>query len=220
MEQAISYLRVSGKGQLDGDGFERQRQAIQRFAESTGYQIVDEFCEPVSGTTDIEERPALMGALERVATNGVRVVIVESAHRLARELMIQESIIKQFIDVGARLLTAEGYELTDESDPTRTAMRQMLGVFAQWEKRCLVLKLRAARKRLRQRTGRCEGRKPFGARDGEAQILERARRLRETGATFAAIATHLHADGSRNRNGKPWSAAGVYHMLTRSSAAG
>ena len=29
---AISYLRVSGNGQVEGDGFTRQREAIYRYA--------------------------------------------------------------------------------------------------------------------------------------------------------------------------------------------
>ncbi len=31
--KAVSYLRVSGKGQVDGDGFPRQRETIARYAE-------------------------------------------------------------------------------------------------------------------------------------------------------------------------------------------
>ena len=33
-QKAFSYLRVSGLGQLDGDGFRRQADAIERFAGS------------------------------------------------------------------------------------------------------------------------------------------------------------------------------------------
>jgi DNA invertase Pin-like site-specific DNA recombinase len=35
---AVSYLRVRGKGQVEGDGFPRQREAIARFAKRHGYQ--------------------------------------------------------------------------------------------------------------------------------------------------------------------------------------
>jgi DNA invertase Pin-like site-specific DNA recombinase len=32
MKKAFAYLRVSGKGQVDGDGFTRQIEAIKRYA--------------------------------------------------------------------------------------------------------------------------------------------------------------------------------------------
>lgn len=42
---------MSGKGQVEGDGFERQRQAIARFAKAAKFDLVDEFRdEGVSGT--------------------------------------------------------------------------------------------------------------------------------------------------------------------------
>jgi DNA invertase Pin-like site-specific DNA recombinase len=43
--KAFAYLRVSGKGQIDGDGFPRQRAAIARYAKGHRIQLVDEFCE-------------------------------------------------------------------------------------------------------------------------------------------------------------------------------
>ena len=48
----------------------------------------------------------------------------------------------------------------------------MMGVFAQYDKSQIVLKLRAARQRIRLQKGRCEGRKPYGTRDGEREVLE------------------------------------------------
>ena len=58
MQQAFGYIRVSGKGQVDGDGFDRQRQAIEACASASGLQVVNYFQEEgVSGTK--EDRPAL-----------------------------------------------------------------------------------------------------------------------------------------------------------------
>jgi hypothetical protein len=47
------------------------------------------------------------------------------------------------------VLTANGDDLTDESDPSRKMMRQIAGAFAEYEKARLVAKLRAARNRIR-----------------------------------------------------------------------
>lgn len=43
----------------------------------------------------------------------------------------------------------------------------MMGAVAQYEKSQIVLKLRGARLRKKAKTGRCEGRKPFGYYEGE-----------------------------------------------------
>jgi DNA invertase Pin-like site-specific DNA recombinase len=45
-------------------------------------------------------------------------------------------------------------------------IRQVLGAVAQFEKAVIVSKLKAARMRKKRAEGRCEGRKPFGAKPG------------------------------------------------------
>src|SRR5437870_91990 len=97
MTKAVSYLRVSGRGQVDGDGPERQRQAIARFAKAGSYTVVEEYSDlGVSGTTELADRPGLAALLDRLESNGVRTVIIERADRLARDLMVQEVIVGQF----------------------------------------------------------------------------------------------------------------------------
>jgi DNA invertase Pin-like site-specific DNA recombinase len=218
--KAVAYLRVSGKGQVEGDGFNRQRDAIRRFATLNGCEIVGEFRdEGVSGTRELADRPGLASLLERVESNGVHLVLVERADRLARDLMVNEIIIDQFKKAGATVLTAEGVDLTTgDDDPTRTLIRQVLGAVAQFEKTVIVLKLKAARERIRRRTGRCEGRKPFGTRPGEEQVLLRIRQLRrkpkmENRMSYAAIAAQLNTEGAPSRSGKPWSAGTVYAVI-------
>lgn len=56
-------------------------------------------------------------------------------------------------------------------------MRQILGAFAQYERAMIVQKLKGARQRVRVKSGRCEGRKPFGTRTGEVEIVNRMRVL-------------------------------------------
>src|SRR5512133_4347483 len=92
--KAFAYLRVSGKGQLEGDGFPRQRAAIKAYAESDGIKIAHWFREEgVSGTKDLENRPALLELMLALHSNGVRLVLIEKLDRLARDLMVQETIV-------------------------------------------------------------------------------------------------------------------------------
>src|SRR5262250_1051802 len=99
---AVSYLRVSGASQVDGDGFPRQRMAIERYARGAGYELVGEYVDAgVSGTRELEDRDGLSDLLARVRSNGVHVVLVERADRLARDLMVAELILSEFRKAGA-----------------------------------------------------------------------------------------------------------------------
>jgi hypothetical protein len=40
---ALAYLRVSGRGQVDGDGFPRQLDAIARYARAHGVELAGEY---------------------------------------------------------------------------------------------------------------------------------------------------------------------------------
>jgi Resolvase, N terminal domain len=95
----------------------------------------------------IETRPGFAKLLSRIEGNGVCTVIVEDASRFARDLVAQELGILLLINRGVRVLTANGDDLTDTSDPSRVMMRQIAGSFAQYEKARLVAKLRTARER-------------------------------------------------------------------------
>jgi len=93
--EAIAYLRTSSptnasKGlSADKDSDKRQRAAIIGFAAANGYTIVDEFYDVVSGSDPIDQRTGFKAMLDRIAGNGVRVILVESPDRFARDLAVQ-----------------------------------------------------------------------------------------------------------------------------------
>lgn len=62
VRKAFSYLRVSGKGQIKGDGFTRQRIAIKSHAATHDCKIIREFREEgVRGSVETMDRPAWAG---------------------------------------------------------------------------------------------------------------------------------------------------------------
>jgi DNA invertase Pin-like site-specific DNA recombinase len=218
--KAVAYLRVSGLGQVDGDGFTRQRDAINARADALGLVVVDEYRdEGVSGTSGLGDRPGLSAVLERVMSNGVRVVLVEKADRLARDLIAGELILREFRNAGVRVVEAEnGTDLTDgdESNPTATLIRQVLGAVAEFEKSALVAKLRAARERMRRETGRCEGPKPYP--EDVVRTIKRLRRKNPaTGKVrgYGEIARELDRLGIPTKSGKPWHRGTVASILER-----
>lgn len=215
--KCVSYLRVSGASQVQGDGFIRQRHAIEHYAKISDLKIVGEFQdEGVSGTNELENRPGLQQLMQRIAGNGVRIVLVEHADRLARKLLVQETILEKLRGLGVSVIASDGTDLTvEDGDPTRKLIRQILGAVAEFEKSMIVAKLGTARRRIRSRGDRCDGRKPFGHREGEAETLERIRRLRrksrgKVALTYDAIADLLNRENRPTRQGGCWTRGNVY----------
>jgi DNA invertase Pin-like site-specific DNA recombinase len=219
MKKAFAYLRVSGKGQVEGDGFTRQLEAIRKYAAANDLKIVKIYREEgVSGTTDWESRPAFAEMMAAMLSNGTRTVLVERLDRVARDLMVQESIIADFQRKGLDVISVNEPDLCSE-DPSRVLMRQMMGAFFQYEKSSLVAKLRGARVRMRASTGSCEGRKPYGTRDGEAEVITRILALRQAGAAMDTIAETLNVEGVSSRSGGRWYGSTVRNILLRESTA-
>lgn len=214
MKKAFGYLRVSGKGQVKGDGFPRQLKAIKEFAALNGIQVVRVFREEgVPGTTDSMDRPAWCEMMTALHANGVQTVIIEKLDRLARDLMVQEATIADLAKSGFTLVSVVEPDLM-KNDPTRKLMRQMLGAVSEYDKNQIVLKLRGARMRKRAAEGRCEGRKPFGRDAEEQKALERMRALRGDGLSFDKVAERLNEEEVPTRTGKRWHGVVVNRILT------
>ena len=158
--KAVAYLRTSSAANVgaDKDSERRQREAIEAFARSAGYEIVESYYDAaVSGADPVTTRPGFSAMLERLLSNGVRTILVETASRFARDLIVQET--------GHEMLKARGIELVavDSPDsfvadtPTANLIRQVLGAVSEFEKAMLVEKLRGARERKRRETGRKVG---------------------------------------------------------------
>jgi DNA invertase Pin-like site-specific DNA recombinase len=215
MKQAFAYLRVSGRGQIEGDGFTRQLTAIRQYAAANGYRIAKVYREEgVSGGTDWESRPAFSEMMAALLSNGTRTVLVERLDRVARDLMVQESVIADFERKGLTLISVSEPDLLSD-DPSRVLMRQMLGAFFQYEKTLLVAKLRGARQRIRAREGRCEGRKRYGTMPGELEVVQRVHDLRDGGMALDKIAYTLNVEGIKPRAGARWYPTSVSRILRK-----
>lgn len=219
--KAFAYIRVSGSAQVDGDGPDRQREKIAAFCKANGLAVFTEYFDRgISGTVDGFDRPAFVNILSD--TGHMRVgepvcIIVERMDRLARDLMVQELLLAECRKRNIKVYAADQGALidmaSDGGDPTQKFIRQILGAVAEWEKSNIVLKLRAARDRIRQTTGRCEGPKPYGSTEYERSIFDYAKELKKTGHPYGHIAGSLNLSGFKTRTGKPWNKARVAHIF-------
>jgi DNA invertase Pin-like site-specific DNA recombinase len=216
---AVAYLRTSSAANVGGDkdSDKRQRAAIAAFVKRAGFTLVGEYYDAaVSGADPIEQRKGFAELLDRIEDNGVRTVIVEDASRFARELMTQELGILALLGRGVRVLTANGDDLTDSTDPSRKMMRQIAGAFHEYEKARLVAKLKAARERKRASGVKVEGRRSHAELNPALVALARQlRRKRPKGGqrSLREISRELAERGYLNQLGKPFSAASIASML-------
>jgi len=128
---AFAYLRVSGKGQVDGDGFPRQLEAVTRYAAAHSIKIVRTYREEgVSGTKGADDRPAFTEMMTALLANGTNMVLVENLSRLARDLMMQETIIGLLRSRGFKLVSVAEPDLCSD-DPSRVLVRQLFWPWSQ-----------------------------------------------------------------------------------------
>jgi len=220
---AYAYLRVSGKGQISGNGFHRQLKEIKRYCENSNFEIVKVYKEQVSGTKSEKRRPEMTLMIADILSDGCNTIIVEDLTRLAIEYRVQENILIYLASKNINLISANtGENITEaiESDPMRKALVQVQGIFGELDKSMLVKKLRNAREKIRQEEGRCEGAKPYGHLVGEIEILKYIKRLRRKPknscrkrSTYQSIADQLNSKGIKPRRGEKWTSSLVYNVL-------
>ena len=217
--EAVAYFRTSSNTNVgvDKDSEKRQRDAVTRFAKASGYSIVAEFYDAaVSGADPIDERRGFAAMLDRIAGNGVRVILVETASRFARDLIVQETGWRYLQGLGVTLVATDSPDSFLDDTPTAVLIRQVLGAVSQFEKAALVSKLKAARDRKRKVTGKCGGRKSLAELSPDAVALaKKLRRYPVNGAirSFDAIADELQTRGFVTRRGTRYGSTAVKRMV-------
>jgi DNA invertase Pin-like site-specific DNA recombinase len=221
--RAIGYRRVSTQDQTSsGLGLDAQQTAITAAADRLGLPLGDTFTDAgVSGGLALEQRPALLAALDALRRGDI--LIVAKRDRLGRDVLNVAMLARLVERKGARILSAAG-EGTDDDGPTSVLMRQIVDCFAQYERAIIRARTRAALA-VKKARGERVGGIPFGyqvAEDrrtlvphvDEQRALALLRELRAAGFTFRAVADELNRLGFRSRTGGLWLRQSV-HMLAR-----
>jgi DNA invertase Pin-like site-specific DNA recombinase len=221
-----AYLRVSTDRQADeGLGLDVQEQGIARWAKKNGHQVVAwHRDEGISGSNGIDTRRGLLDVLTALEDGTVGGIVTYRLDRLARNLTIQEGTLSKVWALGGTVFAVDIGEIPqdDPDDPMRTALRQMVGVFAQLERGMIGARLRAARRLKAERGGYAYGAPPFGYRalagalvpdDAEQATIARARALRTQGLSLRNIATTLDTENRGPRRAERWHPSTVASLL-------
>jgi DNA invertase Pin-like site-specific DNA recombinase len=216
--EAVAYMRTStatnvGEGK---DSEKRQRAAIEAYAKASGYSIASSdwfYDAAVKGADAVTARPGFAAMLERIASNGLRTIIVESPDRFARDLAVQLAGHDYLKNLGVALIPASAPDFFLEDTPTAVLVRQVLGAIAQFEKATIVAKLKAARDRKREKVGKCEGRKSYAEANPQLVYLAKQLSQRRPRLSLRQISAELESSGYLTPRGLPFSASAVSSML-------
>lgn len=227
----IGYTRVSSDSQVDGYGLDSQDRAVRAWARAGKHRLVSVISDiGVSGAVEAMDRPGLSEVLLRLAHHEAEGLVVARLDRLARALTVQEATLAVLWRSGREVFTADsGRVLADDpNDPMRTALRQVVGVFAELDRRMVVKRLRDGRDAKAHSGRKAVGAYPYGFegagkgrhRDAGPAHAEQAvvgliLEARRSGASYREIASLLDAQGLKPRRAQRWSPMTIRSVCLR-----
>jgi DNA invertase Pin-like site-specific DNA recombinase len=230
MAKLAAYVRVSTDKQAEeGLGLDVQRHAIRAWAKESGHKIaLWASDEGVSGSNGLDSRQGLLEALSALQDRRVSGLVVYRLDRLARDLVLQESLLAEIWRGGARLYSTSSAEDAyldpdgADGDPSRALIRQILGAVASYERAMIRLRLRSGKQRKGAAGGYVGGRPPLGLRaeggalvpdEDEARIRERILALKSQGESLRRICEVLSAEGLPPKRGGRWHPESVRKII-------
>jgi DNA invertase Pin-like site-specific DNA recombinase len=160
MTKARIYTRFSPRrNESECESIEAQLETCRAYCERQGYSVEAEFEDRALSGEDIN-RPGLWTAIDNLSRG--EILVVYRLDRLARDVFLSEVIFREIEKKGARVESIDGAGNGDT--PEQRLMRQILQTFAEYERRVIGIRTKAAMLR-HQANGRrmsSLGRLPYG----------------------------------------------------------
>lgn len=211
MTAIVSYLRVSTQRQgRSGLGLEAQREAIDRFAETNGLTVVEEFVEVETGKgaeNVLENRPRLAMALA-VAKQFACSIAVAKLDRLSRDVHFISGLM-------ARKVGFVVAELGPDVDPF---MLHIYAAFAEKERSLISVRTKAALAAAKARGVKLGNQDTANRNKAEAKARAEALRPifeKRRGWSGHKLAQWLNENGIAAATGRPWSAKTANRVKAR-----
>jgi DNA invertase Pin-like site-specific DNA recombinase len=221
MKPIIAYFRVSTREQgKSGLGLDAQRDAVARFAEAEGLEVVAEFTEVETGkgSDALDRRPQLAAALAQARKQGKCPVVVSKLDRLSRDVAFIANLMAHRVP----FIVAE---LGADADPF---MLHLYAALAEKERRLISERTKAAlavaksrgvtlgNPRLADARAKAHAGLKADAEDHARTVTPAIREAQAAGAkSLRAIADVLNARGIATARGGRWQAQSVANVLKR-----
>ena len=212
--KVIAYLRVSTQEQ--SNGLAVQRAEIERWAAARSAEVSVWFEDRISGTTSIDQRPALLLALAALKRGDV--LVVQKRDRIARDAFVASMVDRTVKGSKASIACAQG---GDGDDANAVFMRHVLDAASQFEVAMIRARTKAALA-VKKSRGEVVGTVPYGFRREGAALVEDAaeqvviecvRGFAAAGLSQRAIVAELSAAAHVARSGKAFQKTQVQRIL-------
>jgi len=223
-QRVIGYTRVSTQEQVEGFGLEVQESGIRAYCRSHNLRLVELLSDQgQSGSNGLDTRQGLAEALARIEAGEATALVVYRYDRLARDVILQETLIRRLDDQGVGVLSVQE-PLTEGEEHTRKMVRQILGVIADHERAVIKGRMTAGKAAKVAAGGYGGGRPAYGYRANggtlepnpdELAIVEWVTRLRKLNTSYREIAAKLEAEGLTTRTGGQWNPNQVRRIAQR-----
>jgi DNA invertase Pin-like site-specific DNA recombinase len=206
--RVVGYVRVSTEEQgVSGAGLQAQRAAILTECEKRGWELV-EIAEDIGSGKNLK-RPGIKAALDALAAGDAKALVVAKLDRLSRSMLDFAGIMATAQKQSWALVALD--VAVDTTTPSGEAMAHMLATFAQFERRLISERTKAA---LAQK--RANGVRLGGVPEIDPAVEARILRERAEGIPFRAIAERLNGEGVPTARGGRWHVSTVQRVLARS----
>lgn len=224
LQQAGEILGINLENQKEEGTIEIQHKALKEYAEKNAHTLVEIFSDNgVSGAKDLEDRPGLYDLFNSLESNqDIKGVLIYKLDRLARDLYIQEHLIKKLQDLNKSLVSIKEPNL-DSRDPMRKAFRQFMGIVSELEKAFITMRLSGGRINKARKGGFSGGCPAMGYRAKDKQLTidtkssETIRTIfslrNDLDMTLREIAQLLNESGIPTARNSKWYAGTVKYIL-------
>ena len=180
MKRVAIYGRVSTTGQST----DIQLQECRQYAERSGYTVVGEYCDTISGTTSKDDREALGRLLEDAFMRKFDTVVVYSIDRLGRSLKHCLDILDTLRERQVQFISIK--QQIDTGSSVGKLIFEIFACLASYERTQILERTALGRERAKARGVR------FGRPSKmNSSVAEAVRLLRKKGAGIKEIATSL-----------------------------
>lgn len=177
-------VAIYGRVSTTAQSTDLQILECRQYAERCGYEIVDEYCDTISGTTGKDEREALGRLLEDAFVRRFDTVVVYSIDRLGRSLKNCLDILDTLRERQVQFVSIK--QAIDTGSSVGKLVFEIFAVLASYERTQILERTALGRERAKARGVK------FGRKSKmNSSVSEAVRLLREKGAGIKEIAKSL-----------------------------
>ena len=147
-KSVVGYYRTSSTSNVKSDSKTRQRVSVKKYSKTKGWNVVNDFYDVISGTTNILERKEFVKMLSYCKENSIDHILFDGVDRLSRDLLVSEYSYEYLTKkMGYTLISVKNDRTFTDTSSTGILIRQILSTISSFEKNNLVEKLRVSRER-------------------------------------------------------------------------